>query len=68
MKELILRLSFKIVIMLFLFNACNKKIEPIPLIEIEKNINKFEPFRLSDLNCELEYIVLETTLKHCLWT
>jgi hypothetical protein len=61
MKELILRLSFKIVIMLFLFNACNKKIEPIPLIEIEKNINKFEPFRLSDLNCELEYIVLETT-------
>jgi hypothetical protein len=34
--------------------------DSISKIEIEKNIDNFKPFKLSDLDCELEYIVLET--------
>ncbi len=34
--------------------------DSIPKIEIEKNIDNFKPFKLSDLDCELEYVVLES--------
>jgi len=30
------------------------------VIDVEKNIDNFKPVKLSDLNCELEYVVLET--------
>jgi hypothetical protein len=47
--------------MVFSFSACKEKeIESVPIIEVEKNIKNFKPFKLSDLDCELEYIVLET--------
>ena len=34
--------------------------DSIPKIEIEKNIDNFKPFTLSDLDCELEYVILES--------
>jgi len=35
--------------------------DSILVIEVENNINNDESFRLSNLDCELEYVVLETT-------
>jgi hypothetical protein len=50
-------------LLIFLSFACAETEETgdITIIEIEKNIGNFNPFKLSDLDCEIEYVVLETT-------
>jgi hypothetical protein len=51
-----------VVVFLCISISCNSRddAESLRVIEIEKNIKNFQPFKLSDLDCELEYIVLET--------
>lgn len=41
-----------------------KETADITIIEVEKNIDNFKPFKLSDLDCEIEYVVLETTINN----
>lgn len=55
--------SLAVSLSMFLGFACAEVEETgnITIIEVEKNIGNFKPFKLSDLDCELEYVVLETT-------
>lgn len=57
------RFGIGIAYITFLIIACAEVEETgeITIIEVEKNIDNFQPFRLSDLDCEIEYVVLETT-------
>ncbi len=53
--------AFKISAIILLLISCKSEIDDtIPIIEMESNIGNFKPFRLGELNCELEYVVLET--------
>ncbi len=54
-------LASKIFCVICFFISCNEiKDTSIRIIEIEKNISNFKSFKLSDLDCKLEYVVLET--------
>ena len=53
--------AFKLSAIILLLISCKSEInDTIPLIEMEGNIGNFKPFKLSELNGELEYVVLET--------
>jgi hypothetical protein len=55
--------TLAVCLLMFLNFACAEREETggITKIEIEKNIDNFLPFTISDLDCEIEYVVLETT-------
>ena len=50
-----------VISIIVLINCTGENSEPNEIIDIENNISNFKPFRLSNLDCELEYVVLETT-------
>jgi len=55
----ILKIVFKIFIISII--SCKENgTESIPIVEIGKNIDNFQPFKLHDLDGEFEYVVLES--------
>ncbi len=60
--ERLLKIAFYLFIIGLFSVSCERiKDNSIRIIEIEKNINNFKPFKLSDLGCDLEYVILETS-------